>query len=198
MNRAFSFCCLVLFAVIRCGGGAPGSSYGPSRTPVSVRGWIADIVPPSAPRPTDPLKLASWRNTMFQDTSVVVLNIAYASGGVSENGSFIVLDVPPGEAVLDFTAPGVPSARLAFSGLPPNADVLLPGLIMTGSTMTILHPEKILVRVPSEIVRIRHRIRGTVLVGSYAVDIYEVPLSDLADRRDYPEPAEIHPLATVR
>src|SRR5215467_5508634 len=73
-----------------------------SKEPISVRGWVADV----EGSPTVPLKTAETeavrKNQLFQSTDVQVDNAPYVSGGVAENGSFILLDVPPGTVTLTF------------------------------------------------------------------------------------------------
>ncbi|HWW61733.1 MAG TPA: hypothetical protein VN181_10235, partial [Thermoanaerobaculia bacterium] len=81
----------VAFLALSCGGGeAPGSRV--AREPVSVRGWIADVK--GSTRAESPEIAIALRQQMFAATTVWVENAPYASGGVAENGSFIILDVP--------------------------------------------------------------------------------------------------------
>src|SRR5438876_11755818 len=77
-----------------------------SKEPISVRGWIADVAgSPHAPFQT-PETEAVRKLQLFQSASVWVDNAPYVSGGVAENGSFILLDVPPGKITITFNAPG--------------------------------------------------------------------------------------------
>src|SRR5439155_7700931 len=75
-----------------------------SKEPISVRGWIADVAgSPHAPFQT-PETEAVRKLQLFQSASVWVDNAPYVSGGVAENGSFILLDVPPGNITITFNA----------------------------------------------------------------------------------------------
>ena len=118
--------------VLSCGGGAkPGTAV--SKDPVSVRGWIADV---DSGAPSDRFRTveteSARRMAAFQAMNVWVEGAPYASGGVAENGSFIFLDVPPGKAAIGFSTTGVPQAVLTLENVPPNADILVPGLVLTG------------------------------------------------------------------
>src|SRR5437868_14434802 len=106
---------LLVFALSAVGfaGGCGGqSSPAPalSRAPISVRGWIADVEHPADGATRTVEAEMARRAQLFQSTSVFVENAPYVSGGVAENGSFVLLDVPPGNTRIAFTAPGAPEA----------------------------------------------------------------------------------------
>src|ERR1043165_4245648 len=77
-----------------------------SKEPTSVRGWIADVETRSSAdvyRTTE--TEAARRAATFQNTNVWIDNAPYVSGGVAENGAFVLLDVPPGAVVISFGPP---------------------------------------------------------------------------------------------
>lgn len=166
-----------------------------SRDPTSVRGWVLDVK--GAKRgETIEMELAR-RAELFVSTSVWVENVEYASGGIAENGAFVVLDVPPENAILGFNAPGAETARVVLQGVPANADVIIPNLILQPGGATVLDPSKIVVRIPSNVSQVT-RTGKTAKVAGYDVPIVEAPLSQLVDRRDYPYVPGVRPVATVR
>ena len=120
-----------------------------SREPISVRGWILDVKgakhdeitghgdrPPHAALPV---------------ATVWVENTEFASGGIAENGAFIILDVPPINATIGFNAPGAETAKLVLEGVPGTADVFIPDVLLEPNGATVLDPKKILVRLPAEV-----------------------------------------------
>ena len=160
-----------------------------SRTPVSIRGWIRDIETP----PSDFYRLTKsttganqFRIEQFQQTTVFVENVQFASGGVAENGSFILLDVPPGNIRIVFSAPNVASSMIELKNVPPNADVLLPALNVTNSGAKLLDPRAVVVRVPD--LDSDKRSFGPLSVQGFAAPVKRVSIRELIDRRDYPNP----------
>ena len=182
-----------------CGGGDPGSSFkNLSTQPISVRGWIADVEQPQTGTyktvETEAARLAS----LFRSTNVWVENAPYVSGGVAENGSFILLDVPPGNITVTFTPPGLPAAHLVLQNVPGNADVFVPGLVLKPNSVDITQPADIRVRLGAKIAKARPTGKNAIVAGR-SVPVLEVPINDLVDRRDYPNPPGTSaPLATVR
>lgn len=138
------------------------------------------------------------RTELFAATSVWVENNEYASGGIAENGAFIVLDVPPGNATLGFNAPGAETARLTLQDVPGTADVFIPDLVLEPNGSTVLDPAKILIRVPSEEVEKLTASGKTAKINQYTVPIMNAPLSQMTDRREYPNPGGFRPVATVK
>src|SRR6185295_9822362 len=114
--------------------------------PVSVRGWILDVK--GAQRGETMETEIARRTQLFQSSSVWVENAQYASGGIAENGAFIVLDVPPLNATLGFNAPGAESAQVLLKDVPGSADVFIPDLVLQNGGATVLDPKKIEVRLP--------------------------------------------------
>ena len=188
-------------ALASCGGAekrADGSSM--SRSPASVRGWVSDIQStPTNYSVVKPMSDSALRSDLFSRTNVYVANAQFASGGIAENGSFILLDVPPGAVNIVFQIPGYRDASLQLSGVPENADVLIPGVIVTPNGARPADGASIQVRIPGETKRATGQF---ALVGGIRVPVTEAPLSEMVDRRDYPEPpkgpAAVKPLATVR
>lgn len=171
------------------------SSPAMSREPVSVRGWILDVKGAQRAENMD-LEIAR-RTTLFQSTSVWVEGTEYASGGVAENGSFIVLDVPPGNPILGFNAPGAETAKVMMEGIPGTADVFIPDLILEPNGATVLDPKKIVVRLAADVEKSTPTGK-TAKVAGYTVPIINTPYSEMMDRRDYPNPPGYRPVATIR
>ena len=185
---------LLTIALAACGGGET-SVYKMSRDPVSVRGWILDVKGAKQEEIVD-MELAR-RTQLFQSSTVWVENTEFASGGIAENGSFIILDVPPVNATIGFNAPDAETAKIVLEGVPGNADVFIPDLILEPNGATVLDPKKILVRLPAEVDK--PTLTGkTAKVGGYTVPIIDTPLSQMIDRRDYPSPPGFRPVATVK
>ena len=186
----------ILLFLAACGGGEKSSSvYTLSRDPVSVRGWITDV---KGSKMAETMEMEIVRRTeLFQASSVWVENSQYASGGIAENGAFIVLDVPPQNATLGFNAPGAETARIVLENVPGSADVLIPNLVLEPGGAKVLDPSQIRVRIPSTVSQPRATGKMAKVAG-YSVPVIETPLAQLTDRRDYPNPPGFRPVATVR
>jgi hypothetical protein len=169
---------------------------GLSPTPTSVRGWVDDIEPKGAAPLTDPQQAYARRLDLLRDTSVSVEGVDFASGGVSENGAFIILDVPPGDAIINFNSPGA-TAMLHLQRIPPNADVLVPYIALKDNKVVLMRPDRLQVRVPSS-TNSRRRLPQFATIEGIKVPIDEVPFTDLVDRRDYPDPHGSSVIPTVR
>ena len=166
-----------------------------SSGPVSVRGWILDVK--GAQRgETIELELAR-RSVLFQSSSVWVEDVSYASGGIAENGAFIVLDVPPQNAILGFNAPGAETAKVTLANVPPYADVFIPDLVLENGGATVLDPKKIVVRVSGNVSKPTPTGLMATVAG-HRVPVIEVPLIAMEDRRDYPSVPGYRPVAIVR
>lgn len=195
MRRTVIALTLLVFA--SCGGGEKGETnvYSLARNPISVRGWILDVKGSKHEQIAD-MEIAR-RTQLFQSTTVWVENTEFASGGVAENGAFIVLDVPPNQAILGFNAPGAETARLALEGVPGTADVFIPDVILEPNGATVFDPKKIIVRLPAEVDKPTPSGK-TAKVAGYTVPIINTPLREMIDRREYPNPGGFRPVATVR
>jgi len=166
-----------------------------SSNPISVRGWVTDVK--GAKRgETIEMELAR-RAELFASTSVWVENVAYASGGIAENGAFVVLDVPPHQATLGFNAPGAETARVELRNIPANADVIIPNIILHNGGATVLDPSRIVVRIPASVGKVTPTGQ-TANVAGYEVPIVEAPIAQMIDRRDYPDVPGVRPVATVK
>jgi hypothetical protein len=186
---------LVLVAAA-CGGKKdPSSIYELSHDPISVRGWIVDVA--GAQRGTTMETEIARRTQLFQSSSLWVENAQYASGGIAENGAFIVLDVPPQHAIVGINAPGAQNAQILLEGVPGNSDVFIPDLVLKPGGATVLDPSKIQIRLPAEVDKATPTGK-TAKVAGYVVRIMNTPLAQLTDRRDYPSPPGYRPVATVR
>jgi hypothetical protein len=174
-------------ALIGCGESESGPEV--SRSPASIRGWIGDIELP----PNEMYRLMEQtaginqlKLQILQDTTLSVAGTQVASGGIAENGSFIILDVAPGTVTIIFSAPGLPENMLAIEGVPGNADILLPGVELTREGPKI-DTSRVQARIPEE----RGRptpIPPPIRVMGQEVPVRAVTLADLIDRRDYPVP----------
>lgn len=166
------------------------------RSPVSVRGWIWDVEAEAPGVPgtlsvVDPVGADSQRKArIFGRTYISIENVDYASGGMIETGAFVILDAPPRELTMLIQPPVLSDQRIEMKGIPPNADVFLPGIIISAQGLRFAEPEKIRVRIPGETARATGQ---TAQIGPHTVPIEQVPVGDLIDRREYPEP-----LAPVR
>lgn len=199
MRRLFV---LLLLVAAGCGeeGNTASKTLPLSRTPVSIRGWIADIVePPGAPTPENETLRMQRKIDFFRETNMSVENVPYASGGLGESGSFVILDAPPGRVVVVFLVPGFPAeSRLVLENVPPNADVLIPGIVLHPDRVELADPSRVVVRLASN-VRERNEIASNVRVAGKPVRLFQAPVSEMMDRRDYPEPApRYEPIGIVR
>jgi hypothetical protein len=179
-----------------CGAEKPDNSvYQLSRNPTSVRGWILDVKGAQHEQVID-MEIAR-RSQLFQASSVWVENTEFASGGIAENGAFIILDVPPIKSTVGFNAPGAETAKIVLEGVPGTADVFIPDIILEPNGATVLDPKKILVRLPGDVKTPRNTGK-TAKVAGYVVPVIETPIAQMTDRRDYPNPGGFRPVATVR
>lgn len=188
-HRTIHTLSMVLLAAIAAGCGSEDSGPEVSKSPASVRGWIGDIELP----PNETYRLMEkttginqLKLQILQGTTLSVAGTQVASGGIAENGSFIILDVAPGSVTVIFSAPGLPENMLTIENVPPNADILLPGVELTLKGPSI-DPKRVVARIPEE------RGRETPVPAPIRVMGQEVPvrvssLNELVDRRDYPEP----------
>jgi len=166
-----------------------GGGAGAHGSPVSVRGWIADVeMPPSdLMKVTDPYIQIQRKYAMFRDTAISVEGVDNVSGGMAETGAFIMLDVPQGDSILNFQPPGLPDAQLKLRQIPGGADVMLPGLLIKGAEVVLANPEQAMVRLVGQ-GTVRKKLDIPAYVGNQRIDVWEVPLSELIDRREYPTP----------
>lgn len=194
MTRPAAALALVLLAA--CGGGEKGSSpHTISRNPVSVRGWITDVA--NAKRAETVEMEIARRTELFAASSLWVENFNYASGGIAENGAFVVLDVPPGNATIAFNAPGAENAKIELQNVPGTAEVFIPNVILEPGGAKVLDPKAIVVRIPGSVDQPRPTGK-TAIVAGHTVPVIEAPLRAFAERRDYPNPGGFRPVATVK
>jgi len=187
-------CCSLLTT---CGGEIPSAHL--SKSPISVRGWIADVEQPQDGAFRTVETESARRIQLFQGTNIWVENAPYVSGGVAETGAFLLLDVPPGNITVDFTPPGGQNARLVMQNIPGNADVLIPAVLLKpNGSVALLDPKAVKVRLAANI----DKPRPTNMLATVAgvnVPVIEVPIAEMVDRRDYPNaPATTAPVATVK
>ncbi len=163
--------------------------------PVSVRGWILDVK--GAKRAETMEMEIARRSQLFLSSSVWVEKVDYASGGIAENGAFVVLDVPPQSSTIGFNAPGAETAKVVLQNIPGNADVYIPDLVLQEGGATVLDPKKIVVRITGDVSK-PTRTGKTAMVAGYTVPVVEVPITQMYDRRDYPQVPGFRPVATVK
>lgn len=169
-----------------------------SREPLSVRGWIVDVEGTSnAPFHTAETDAARKRQ-LFQSTNVWVENAPYVSGGVAENGSFLLLDVPPGNTTITFSAPGISAVSLVLQNVPGNADVFVPALLLRRDSVQLLDPGSVKVRMAAQIGRPAPS-GATARVAGLIVPVMNTPVAAMTDRHDFPNPpGTLAPIATVK
>ena len=138
------------------------------------------------------------RAQLFQSTNVWIDDAPYVSGGVAENGAFLLLDVPPGNITISFSAPGAPNAKLVLKNIPGNADVFIPSMLLRPDGVALLDPQAVKVRLAARV----DKPAPTNLIASVAglaVPVMNTPIAQMVDRHDYPVlPAGVRPLATVK
>jgi len=179
-----------------CSGPEPNTPH-VSREPISVRGWIVDIEsPPNAYRTIE--TEAARKSQLFQQTNVWVDNAPYVSGGVAENGSFILLDVPPGNVTVSFSAPGAPLVRLVLQHVPGNADVFIPAMFIKHDSVALLEPKGVKVRMAAKVTK-ETPTGVTAIVAGLTVPVVNTPMVAMMDRLDYPiPPSGPTPIATYK
>jgi hypothetical protein len=188
----------ILVILAACGPSQPTAPV-VSKDPISVRGWITDVEGGSEGTFRTVETEAVRRQQLFQSTNVWVDNAPYISGGVQDNGSFLLLDVPAGKVTIEFSAPGAPQAKLVLENIPGNADVYIPGMILTKTGVQLPDPAAVQVRLAARITQ-PHPLGKTALIAGKPIPIVEVPLAQLTDRHEFPTPplGTAPPLATVR
>jgi hypothetical protein len=169
-----------------------------SKEPLSVRGWLVDVEGgPSAPFRTAETE-AARKAHLFQATYVEVVNAPYVSGGIAENGSFLLLDVPPGKVTIVFSAPGAPAAKLEMDNVPGNADIFLPGVLLKPSSVALTDPAAVKVRLAARVDKPRPTGLAATVAG-LRIPVVDTPFAQMNDRHDYPiPPTTLVPIAKVK
>jgi hypothetical protein len=195
MNRRLA---ILLLVALACGPERTTNSLGVSKEPLSVRGWIADVETASTANTFRTVETEAARKTdLFHATNVWVENAPYVSGGVAENGAFILLDVPPGNVTIGFDAPGAQNARLVMQNIPGNADVFVPNIILKSGAATLADPTAVKVRLAA-------RVDKSTPTGAFAtisgnrIPIINAPVREMVDRHDYPIPPDVAGVTKVR
>ena len=180
---------------------ACGRPEGPvvSKEPISVRGWVIDVEGSQNPSFHTVETEAARKMQLFQSTNVWIDGAPYVSGGVQENGAFLLLDVPPGNVTITFSAPGVPEAKLVFQNIPGNADVFVPSLLLKKGGVQLLDPAGVKVRMAAHVDK-PQPTRQFAIVAGLKVPVVDTPYAQMDDRHDFPVPPSLGrvPLATVR
>ncbi|HVT43239.1 MAG TPA: hypothetical protein VMT00_02510 [Thermoanaerobaculia bacterium] len=186
MNRpiVIALISIATLSLLACGGSESRQQF--VRDPVSVRGWIGEITSPGIYPVADPTRQHAQRLALLQQTTVSVVDVEFASGGVAETGAFIILDVPPGNSVIEFNAPGIPESRLVLERIPPSADLFIPAIAVKPEGVELLQPEQVRIRIPGNVTEAT-KTAATASINGFEFPVHEVPLRDLVDRRDYPD-----------
>jgi hypothetical protein len=181
---------ILLLLFVACGG-EPRKSGQPSISaePVSVRGWVTDVEGSGGDGSTFRTveTEAARRQQLFQSMNVWVENSPYVSGGLAENGSFLLLDVPPGKVTITFQVPNQQPSRLVMENIPGNADVYLPGVVVTKTGVMFPQPNELKVRLASSIDQPKPTGRSATING-HNVAVVETPYAQMENRRDWPVP----------
>ncbi|HKO56472.1 MAG TPA: hypothetical protein VJ276_11380 [Thermoanaerobaculia bacterium] len=186
----------VVLLLAACTGELPSAHL--AKEPISLRGWIADVDGSSNGAFRTVETESARRVQLFQSTNIWVENAPYVSGGVADTGAFLLLDVPPGNITVSFTAPGAQNAKLVMQNVPGNADVLIPALQLKANGVALLDPKAVKVRVAAKIDKARPT-KMTATIAGVLVPVIEVPIAEMVDRRDYPDaPSTVAPVATVK
>ncbi len=197
MNAKRLILILALLAAA-CGGGKEPAGPHVARDPISVRGWIVDVdTGPNNAYHTIETEAARKQN-LFRGTNVWIENAPYVSGGVAETGAFLLLDVPPGNVTITFSAPGVPAARLVLGNIPGNADVLVPAMMLKRDGVALLDPASVKVRLADNVGKPTPTGAFATVAGQ-RIPVMRTPINQMIDRLDYPTPPAMQaPLATVK
>lgn len=165
-----------------------------------MRGWVADVEGGGNGSYRTVETEAARKAQLFASTNVWVDDAPYISGGMSENGSFLLLDVPPGNITINFAAPGAPDARLILQNVPGNADVFVGGLILKKEGVDFADPAAVQVRSAAHIDK-PHPTGRFAIVAGRKIPIVDTPLAQMVERHDFPTPPASQgqaPLATVK
>ena len=196
--NAKRFILLLALLAAACGGGKEPAGPHVARDPISVRGWIVDVDSgPNNAYHTIETEAARKQN-LFRGTNVWIENAPYVSGGVAETGAFLLLDVPPGNVTITFSAPGAPAARLVLANIPGNADVFVPAMMLKRDGVALLDPASVKVRLADNIVKATPTGAFATVAGQ-RIPVMRTPINQMIDRLDYPNPpATQAPLAVVK
>lgn len=191
---------LLIFAVaaLVLGCGSPSDRKAvPDKNPLSVRGWVEDVEGGGQGMERTPETELARRAQLFQSMNVWVENVDYVSGGVAQDGSFLLLDVPPGNVTVSFATPGVESAKLVLQNVPAGADVLVPGVMLRNGEVKVVNPKAIVVRVPASSDR-TEPTGAVAIIAGHQVPVVRAPLKEFVNRRDYPNPGGLRTVAIYK
>jgi hypothetical protein len=196
--NAKRFILILAILAAACGGGTESKGPHVAKDPISVRGWIVDVdTGPNNAYHTVETEAARKQN-LFRGTNVWIENAPYVSGGVAETGAFLLLDVPPGNVTITFSAPGAPAARLVLSAIPGNADVFIPAIMLKRDTVALLDPSSVKVRLAANIDKAAPSGAFATVAGQ-RIPVMRTPINQMIDRLDYPNPPSSQaPLAIVK
>ena len=196
--NAKRFILILALLAAACGGGKEPAGPHVARDPISVRGWIVDVdTGPNNAYHTIETEAARKQN-LFRGTNVWIENAPYVSGGVAETGAFLLLDVPPGNVTITFSAPGAPAARLVLGNIPGNADVFVPAMMLKRDGVALLDPASVKVRLADNVVKATPTGAFATVAGQ-RIPVMRTPINQMIDRLDYPNPpATQAPLAVVK
>ncbi len=176
--------------VLVAGCGEPQSRI--TQGPASVRGWIIGIE--GLNEGPDSVGIVGRHYNPYPDTNVYVPNVKFASGGLQSDGTFVILDIPHGDATLVFQAPGIDEAPMQIRNLPPNAELYAPGVRITRQGAILSDPSRAVVRIPVKENAPPREIPSTTLVNGKRIRTTEVYFKQMGDRMNYPQPGEWIPV----
>ena len=188
---------IALLALALACGKAGETKPVPDKNPVSLRGWVEDIEGGGQGMERTPETELARRSQLFQSINLWVEKAEFVSGGIAQNGAFILLDVPPGNVTVSFATAGAESARLTMANIPAGADVLVPGVMLRNGEVKIVDPKALVVRLPGSVSK-PEDTGDIATIGGHPVRVIRAPMKDFLNRRDYPEPGGLRTVATYR
>jgi hypothetical protein len=169
-----------------------------SKEPLSVRGWIVDVDSGAESSTFKTVETEAARKAaLFQAMNIWVDNAPYVSGGVAPTGAFLLLDVPPGTAVIELTPPGGVTARLRMENIPGNADVFLPDLVLRKDQIILADPNAVKVRMAARVPKAAPSGQFAT-IGGHRVPVMNTPIAEMTDRHDYPTPPNGGPMPLAK
>jgi len=171
---------LTVCVIAACGEGEK-SPRRPAQDPVSIRGWILDIE--GIPSDSPDLVFPSLNRSPIQyvlEANAYIPDQQFVSGTI-ENGSFVMLDVANGDVTIMFQAAGIADSAMKIKGVPPSADLVLPGIVIGKERTYLIDPTKAMVRIPSNVAEVEE-IPSTTFVNGDKVPTFNIPIKKMGDR----------------
>ena len=179
-NKLPLFLVTAVLVVSSCGGGET-TTRRPAQNPISIRGWIMDIE--GTPSDIPDVAFPAINRAPIQyilDANVYVPDQQYVSGTI-ENGSFVMLDVANGDATIMFQAAGIADSPMRVKGVPPSADLVLPGIVIGKEISYVADSRRAMVRIPSNVAEVEE-VPSTTFVNDEKISTYNIPIKKMGDR----------------